>query len=270
MTDSTQSTFRVVTGHDQIRKLADGHGAAPKVPERPDDSRELRIEKPTDGAGDAASWDQFFERFESTDKVLVYRPPEPKERENPIFDVVNRDVVGIGGRDERRDESVDDDTEPVATSDTGDHEPVAYDHGETERTDHGDDEPEDASVAPAADTEHGPTDASEGLVLDEIHGAQAGMSRDVDDEFLVFENDGDQRLDLSGWVVHNDEGRSYRFPAGTTLAPGEQVTLHSGTGNDTADHQYWNADDPVWGDQRDTVVVETPGGERVLSVSYEV
>jgi len=219
--DTNLATFRVVTAHDQIRELADSHGASPNVVERSDGRRQLSIERPTNGSAEALSWEQFFERFESTDQVLVYRPAEPNERDNPIFDVVDRDAVGIGDGDEPPGESVEDHTEPLATSDTGDHEPVAYDHGES--VDHGDDEPEDASVAPAADTEHGPTAATEGLVLDEIHGAQSGMGRDVDDEFLVFENDGDQRLDLSGWVVHNDEGG----PTGSR----KERRSHPGAGN---------------------------------------
>ncbi|WP_232703517.1 lamin tail domain-containing protein [Halobacterium wangiae] len=267
MTDNTQATFRVVTAHDQIRKLADDHGVSPRVVERPDDTTELRIETPP-GAGDATSWDAFFERFDDAEQVVLYRPPEPRERENPVFDVVGRDVVGIGRDDEPPDEPSGGDTEPVATGDTGDHEPVAYDHAGSEAG-RETDEPEDASVSSAADTEHGPTDATEGLVLDEIHGTEPGTGRDLDDEYLVFENDGGERLDLSGWTVHNDEGRSYRFPEGTTLAPGEQVTLHSGSGRDTADHRYWDADDAVWGGLRDTVTVETPTGERVLRVSYE-
>lgn len=164
------------------------------------------------------------------------------------------------------------DEEVLATSDTGDAEPVAFDPGEQANPDREetDRDREEASVAPARDNERAPTAAAEGLVLDEIHGAQTGTGRDVDEEYLVFENDGERRIDLGGWIVYNEAGQSYQFPEGTTLAPGDQVTLHSGPGRDVEGARYWGAETPVWGDRRDTVTVETGTGADVLVVSYEV
>lgn len=267
MTDDTNlATVRVVTSADQIRELADRHGVVP-VDERGDGER-LRVEAASVAGGESVSWEQFFERLDSTGRVVVYRPPQPESRENPIFDVVARDTVGIGTVSG---ESPDGEAETLATSDTGDSEPVAFDPGETSGEGEGGERDHDeASIAPARDDEHAPTAAAEGLVLDEIHGAQPGTGRDLDDEYLVFENDGEQHLALGGWAVYNEAGQSYRFPEGATLAPGDRVTLHSRTGRDSEGHRYWGAESPVWSDRRDTVTVETTAGKDVLEVSYEV
>lgn len=267
MTDEPNlATVRVVSSADQLRPLADRHGVTPVVDRT--DGEELRIEATTTAGGASVSWEGFFEQLDGTGQVVVYRPPQPESRENPIFDVVDRETVGIGGVPG---EPPDGDEEVLATSDTGDAEPVAFDPGEEADPDH---EPahrdrEEAPVAPARDDEHAPTAAAEGLVLDEIHGAQTGTGRDLDDEYLVFENDGEQRIDLGGWVVYNEAGQSYQFPEGTTLASGDQVTLHSESGRDREGHRYWDAETPVWGDRRDTVTVETAAGEDVLEVPYE-
>jgi hypothetical protein len=266
MTDEPNlATVRVVSSADQLRPLADRHDVGPVV-ERAGDREMLRVEA---GASGAVSWERFFERLDETGQVVVYRPPKSQSGGDPVFDLVSRDAIGIG--DGSR-EPPDGDAETLATSDTGDAEPVTLDSGERAASDDGprDRDREEAPVAPARDDEHSPTAAAEGLVLDEIHGAQTGTGRDLDDEYLLFENDGGQHIDLGGWVVYNDAGQSYQFPEGATLAPGDQVTLHSGAGGDREGHRYWDAERPVWSDRRDTVTVETATGADVLEVSYEV
>jgi len=268
MTDEPNlATVRVVSSADQIRPLADRHDVSPVV-EGAGDGETLRIE-PGATSGEAVSWEQFFERLDDADQVVVYRPPQPESGENPIFDVVGRETVGVGGGSR---EPPDGDAEALATSDTGDAEPVAFDPeaGADHDQEASDSDPEEAPVAPARDDEHAPTAAAEGLVLDEIHGAQTGTGRDLDEEYLVFENDGEQPIDLGGWVVYNEAGQSYQFPEGTTLASGDQVTLHSESGSDSEGHRYWGAESPVWSERRDTVTVETAAGDAVLEVSYEV
>lgn len=268
MTDEPNlATVRVVSSADKLRPLVDRHDVTPVVGRAA--GGELRIETAATGSGESVAWDRFFDRLDDTDQVVVYRPPQPKSGENPIFDVVSRDSVGIsdGSR-----EPPDEDAEDLATSDTGEAKPAALDPRVHGNSDHEptDSDREEASVAPVRDDEHAPTAAAEGLVLDEIHGAQTGTGRDVDDEYLVFENDGEQRIDLGGWVVYNEAGQSYQFSEGTTLAPGDRVTLHSASGDEREGHRYWGAETPVWSDRRDTVTVETATGEDVLEVAYEV
>ncbi|WP_277554087.1 lamin tail domain-containing protein [Halobaculum limi] len=107
------------------------------------------------------------------------------------------------------------------------------------------------------------------LALVEIHADAAGTeSENLNDEYLVFENTGDSELDLSGWTVADAADHVYTVPEGTTLAPGGQVTLHTGSGTDTETDLYWGAAAPVWNNGGDTVTVRTADGTVVIQEDY--
>ena len=110
---------------------------------------------------------------------------------------------------------------------------------------------------------------SEGrLALVEVHADAEGDDREnPNDEYLVLENAGDATLDLSGWTVSDAAGHTYTFPDGTTLAPGERLTLYSGSGTDTESAYYWG-EGAVWNNGGDVVVVEDATGRRVLREEY--
>ena len=108
------------------------------------------------------------------------------------------------------------------------------------------------------------------LVLDEIRADAAGDDREnLTDEYLVFRNAGDRALNLSGWTVGDEAGHGYDFPDGTTLAPGESLTLYTGSGRDGDDGFYWGSETPVWNNAGDTVFVRTDDGELVVEVTYD-
>jgi len=142
-------------------------------------------------------------------------------------------------------------TAPVETRDTfgGQGTPVATDGGPTTGED---------------------TTASGGsLAVADINADAAGDDREnLNDEYVVFENTGSETLDLSGWQVREGAGRTYTIPEGVTLGPGETVTLHTGSGSDSATDLYWGQDGPVWNNGGDTVTVTDSDGDTVLEVSY--
>ncbi|MFC7254067.1 lamin tail domain-containing protein [Haloplanus litoreus] len=108
-----------------------------------------------------------------------------------------------------------------------------------------------------------------GLRLVTVHADAEGDDRNnLDDEYLVLANGGTEPLDLSGWTVADAAGATYTVPAGTTLAPGATLTLHTGAGTDTATDLYWGSTRPVWNNDGDTVIVTTANGERVLTEGY--
>ncbi|MEZ3118122.1 lamin tail domain-containing protein [Halobaculum sp. MBLA0147] len=108
------------------------------------------------------------------------------------------------------------------------------------------------------------------LALVDVNADAAGSDgENLNDEYVVFENTGDAELDLSGWTVADAADHVYTVPDGTTLAPGEELTLHTGSGTDTASDLYWGADSPIWNNAGDTVIVRTPDGEVVIEEAYD-
>jgi competence protein ComEC len=113
------------------------------------------------------------------------------------------------------------------------------------------------------------TAAPAALAVADINADAAGDDREnLNDEYVVFENTGDDPLDLSGWTVKDEVGQTYTFPDGTTLDPGATVTLHTGSGTDTETDLYWGSGSPIWNNGGDTVIVRTPDGTIVVENSY--
>lgn len=131
------------------------------------------------------------------------------------------------------------------------------------------DEMEEERSTPMAESAGGASEEDAPLVIDEIHDEPTGVDAGPDEEYLVFKNTGDEPLTLAGWTVESEGGQSYRFPDGFTLGVGERVTLHSGHGTDSDTDLYWGADESIWAATGDTVAVETPAGERVVSEPYK-
>lgn len=113
------------------------------------------------------------------------------------------------------------------------------------------------------------TASESGLVVAEIHAdAEGNDNENLNDEYVVFENRGDEPLDLSGWTVGDEAGKTYTFPDGFTLDPGARVTLHTGSGSDTATDLYWGRDGAVWNNGGDTATVRDADGNVVAERSY--
>ncbi|CCQ34988.1 transforming DNA uptake protein (plasmid) [Halorhabdus tiamatea SARL4B] len=107
------------------------------------------------------------------------------------------------------------------------------------------------------------------LAIAEIHEDAQGTEREnLNDEYVVFENTGDEALDLSGWTVDDAADHTYTFPSGFTLDPGAQVTLHTGSGTDSATDLYWGSGSPIWNNAGDTVFVHDDEGTPVLTEEY--
>ena len=130
-----------------------------------------------------------------------------------------------------------------------------------------------STTAPASATAtetatDGGSDTSSLEVADINADAEGTENENLNDEYVVFENTGDTALDLGGWTVEDEAGKTYTFPEGYRLDAGATVTLHTGSGTDTESDLYWGRDSAVWNNAGDTVIVTTATGEEVLRVSY--
>ena len=125
------------------------------------------------------------------------------------------------------------------------------------------------TATPAGPSDAGGDDPAAALAITEVHADADGNDHEnLNDEYLVLENTGDEALDLSGWEVRDEADHSYRFPAGFTLDPGQRVTLYTGSGEDTGTELYWESGRAVWNNGGDTIYVYDDRGTLRIERSY--
>jgi hypothetical protein len=67
------------------------------------------------------------------------------------------------------------------------------------------------------------------------------------DEFVCVRNDDSGPADMGSWVLRNVLGRSFNFPVGFTLAPGQSVKVHTSAGTSSATDLHWGYQvNPAW------------------------
>jgi hypothetical protein len=62
---------------------------------------------------------------------------------------------------------------------------------------------------------------------------------DPSDEYVCVTNTDTTAADMSSWVLRNVLGRSFNFPPGFSLAPGQTVKVHTGAGTDSPTDLHW-------------------------------
>jgi LysM repeat protein len=76
-------------------------------------------------------------------------------------------------------------------------------------------------------------------------------------ETVIIANRG-RAVSLTGWSLRDAQGNAYVFP-NLYLAPGAEVRVHTGAGEDTPLHLYWNRETAVW-EGKDMAVLADPDG----------
>ena len=124
-----------------------------------------------------------------------------------------------------------------------------------------------AASPSSQETESAEAPAEErGLGVAQVHSEVEDA--DLNEEYVVFENAGEEPMELGGSTVSDREGNSYSFPQGFVLEPGQTVTLHSGDGSDTDEHLYWGANSRVWNEDSDEIRVYDTENRLVLQETY--
>jgi micrococcal nuclease len=108
------------------------------------------------------------------------------------------------------------------------------------------------------------------VTIERFHPDPAGNDyENMNDEFVVVQNRRSSSADLSDWHIRDEYGNDYDFPGGFGLDSGATVTLHTGTGSDSAYHLYWGRTDyAVWDNDGDTGYLYDDHGDYVNSKSY--
>ncbi len=90
------------------------------------------------------------------------------------------------------------------------------------------------------------------------------------EEWIVVRNAGDAVTDMAGWILRDESStHRYEFPDGVTLDPDDELRIRTGCGDDRREDLYWCADDAVWSNGGDTVMLQTGAGTVVDRVRYD-
>jgi micrococcal nuclease len=127
----------------------------------------------------------------------------------------------------------------------------------------------DVAAGSGTDTPAALPDGGGPLAVVEVHADAAGNDHtNRNDEYVVFRNVDEARLDLSGWTVTDEAGHTYAFPDGTVLEPGGELTLRTGSGRDTDATVFWGAENAVWNNAGDVITVRDESGSVILRRAY--
>jgi LysM repeat protein len=77
-------------------------------------------------------------------------------------------------------------------------------------------------------------------------------------ETVVIANWG-RSFSIEGWTLRDAHGNVYVFPK-LYLGTGAEIRVHTGGGEDTPLHLFWNRSTAVWQEAGDTAVVADPRG----------
>jgi hypothetical protein len=98
-------------------------------------------------------------------------------------------------------------------------------------------------------------------------GSDGGSNSSLNAEWIRLKNTGSSGKSLQGWKIRDAAGHVYTF--GTyTLGAGKTVTIHTGSGSNTAWNRYWGQDWYVWNNDGDTAKLKNKAGTLIDKCSY--
>ena len=83
---------------------------------------------------------------------------------------------------------------------------------------------------------------------------------DPTEEWVKIENQGSDDINMSDWTLSDQEDHTMTFPPDFTLAAGQIVTIHTGSGENCQTDLYWGRWSAVWNDDGDTAILRKPNG----------
>lgn len=88
---------------------------------------------------------------------------------------------------------------------------------------------------------------------------------DLESERVLFRNVSSESINLSGWIVDNNEGAIFTFPA-LTLFAGSEVALFSRTGENTTSKLFWGLSQAAWKNGATVTILDPQGNVRASYV----
>lgn len=106
------------------------------------------------------------------------------------------------------------------------------------------------------------------IAISTVHANTKGVDRqNLNDEFIVIENQGDDAVDFTGWTVLDEANHRYLFP-NFTLSAKAKVTLRTGLGKNKQNELFWGSRSPIWNNDGDSIFIKDAEGNLILSYIY--
>lgn len=87
-------------------------------------------------------------------------------------------------------------------------------------------------------------------------------------EYAVIRNDRADTLSMSHWELCDAARHCFTFPAGTLVAPGDSVTVHTGTGAAVNGAFFLNRRQAIWNNRGDVATLTDAAGRVVARYAY--
>lgn len=92
--------------------------------------------------------------------------------------------------------------------------------------------------------------------------------RNLNGEYAVIENRGDDAIDMSGWRLCDLSSRCFRFPEGARIPADRRVVVYTGYGTSDGVSFFMNNARAVWNNDGDEAILIDAGGGTVLRHVY--
>lgn len=106
------------------------------------------------------------------------------------------------------------------------------------------------------------------LTVSSMHAdAEGDDSANLNDEYVVFVNDGNSTIIMTSWTVQDEAHNFFVFPD-FSFVNGSTLTLYTGSGMDTITQLFWGNDKPIWNNDGDSLYLRDAEGLLVTYYSY--
>jgi len=97
--------------------------------------------------------------------------------------------------------------------------------------------------------------------------AEGDDSKNLNDEYVIFENTQNISLDMTDWTVQDEANNFYVFPD-FILGNETSVIMYTGSGEDTKTKLYWDSSKPIWNNDGDALFLRDSEGYLVNFQRY--
>lgn len=95
--------------------------------------------------------------------------------------------------------------------------------------------------------------------IDINYDASGNDNLNLNDEYVIIENIGDDIVNTDGWTVKDSGTSIYKFGR-YIFKPGSTIYLYTGSGKDREGKFYWGSSKPIWNNDHDTLYLRDRKG----------